>query len=301
MNELVSSINYYNSFSLYFILLGHSQQIRCLYYVASKKVLVSSSDNCTVKIFDMKNGFSLYHFNLDCVVTKITLVERRNVKDLILLSEDPYKLIIDISKEPFSFNHYSFKYNESVQLEQLNNGNYYLLGPKLVYLFDKDFVYKCMFSSLDSTNYTFLKIYKDNVLLFDNDNYLHVTTFENLTPKEVEQDPKKKKPAAKPAKGKNETKEEEKKIEQYNITSELRVRIGSDSINDCLIYDKFAFCACQDNNLYIVNLEDKKDLKYERGTMSAEEDLSVFMMNNLGNLKFKKKPKVKDDKKKGKK
>ena len=50
MGELISQIDYYNTFSLYYILLGHSQQIRCLYYVASKKVLVTSSDNCTVKI-----------------------------------------------------------------------------------------------------------------------------------------------------------------------------------------------------------------------------------------------------------
>ena len=80
MSELVSSIDYYNTFSLYFILLGHSQQIRCLYYVASKKVLVTSSDNCTVKIYDMTNGFSLYHFNLDCIVNKIILQEKKMCK-----------------------------------------------------------------------------------------------------------------------------------------------------------------------------------------------------------------------------
>ena len=83
MGELISQIDYYNTFSLYYILLGHSQQIRCLYYVASKKVLVTSSDNCTVKIYDMNNGFSLYHFNLDCIVNKIILVEKKNVQNLI--------------------------------------------------------------------------------------------------------------------------------------------------------------------------------------------------------------------------
>ena len=81
MGELISQIDYYNTFSLYYILLGHSQQIRCLYYVASKKVLVTSSDNCTVKIYDMNNGFSLYHFNLDCIVNKIILVEKENDKN----------------------------------------------------------------------------------------------------------------------------------------------------------------------------------------------------------------------------
>ena len=93
MNELVSSIDYYNAFSLYFNLLGHSQQIWSLFYVESKKFLVTSSDNCTVKIFDMNNGFSLYHFNLDCIIKKIILSKKKNVQNLILLSDTPYKLI----------------------------------------------------------------------------------------------------------------------------------------------------------------------------------------------------------------
>ena len=163
MGELISQIDYYNTFSLYYILLGHSQQIRCLYYVASKKVLVTSSDNCTVKIYDMNNGFSLYHFNLDCIVNKIILVEKKNVKNLILFSEDPYKLIIDITKEPFSFNHYSFKYNNSLQLEKMNTG-YYLLGPRQVYQFDNNLEYKATFTSLDPINYSLIRYIK--IMLF---------------------------------------------------------------------------------------------------------------------------------------
>ena len=96
MDELISKIDYYNTFSLYYILLGHSQQIRSLFYVANKKFLVTSSDNCTVKIYDMTNGFSLYHFNLDCMINKIILMEKKKEQNLILFSDDPYKLIIDI-------------------------------------------------------------------------------------------------------------------------------------------------------------------------------------------------------------
>ena len=107
----------------------------------------------------MNNGFSLYHFNLDCIVNKITLIEKKNTQNLILLSEDPYKLIIDITKEPFSFNHYSFKYNDSLYLEQVNNG-YYLLGPKMVYFFDHNFEYKGTFTNLDKSSYSFIKTYK---------------------------------------------------------------------------------------------------------------------------------------------
>ena len=301
MNELALTINYYNTFSLYFILLGHSQQIRCLYYVQNKKVLVTSSDNCTVKIYDMSNGFSLYHFNLDCIVNKITLLEKKNSQNLILLSEDPYKLIIDITKEPFSFNHYSFKYNNSIQLEKISNG-YYLLGPRVVYLFDNNFEYKGTFTNLDQVNYNLIKAYKNDVILFDGENYLQITKFQSTEPKKPEVDPKNKKAAAKSTKGKKDDKKEEEteKVDQFNITTELRVKVGNDTINDCYIYEQFGFCSCQDNNIYLINLEEKKDLKFERTQMHVEDEMSLQMMKNLANTKSKKKGKAKDGKKKKK-
>ena len=301
MSELVSSIDYYNTFSLYFILLGHSQQIRCLYYVEKKKVLVTSSDNCTVKIYDMTNGFSLYHFNLDCIVNKIILQEKKNVQNLILFSEDPYKLIIDITKEPFSFNHYSFKFNNSLQLEKINNG-YYLLGPRMVYLLDSNLEYKATFTSLEPINYSLIKIYKGNILLFDAENYIELTSFQSLEEKKPVEDPKNKK-AAKPQKGKNDNKEEEmEKSDQYNIITEFKVKMGNDEITECYIYEQFGFCCCQDNNLYLIDLELKKDMKYERGNLANEDEASLQMMKNLANAKTKKKKgKGKDGKKKKKK
>ena len=301
MNELSLSIDYYNTFSLYYILLGHSQQIRCLYYVPNKKVLVTSSDNCTIKIYDMTNGFSLYHFNLDCVVNKITLVEKKNTQNLILLSEDPYKLIIDITKEPFSFNHYSFKYNNSSQLEKINNG-YYLLGPRIVYLFDNNFEYKASFTNLDQVNYTLLKVYKENVILFDNENFLQITKFQSLVPKKQEQDPKNKKGSTKNTKGKKDDNNEEQmeQTDQFSIKTELKVKVGNDVISDCYIYEQFGFCSCQDNNLYMINLQEKQDLKNERTQMMIEDEISLQMMKNLSNTKTKKKGKAKDGKKKKK-
>ena len=302
MSELVASIDYYNTFSLYFILLGHSQQIRSLYYVPSKKVLVTSSDNCTVKIYDMTNGFSLYHFNLDCIVNKIILTEKKNVQNLILLSEDPYKLIIDITKEPFSFNHYSFKYNNTSQLEKINNG-YYLLGPRQVYQFDSNLEYKATYTSLDPINYSLMKVYKNNIILFDAENYLEMTSFQTSEEKKPVEDPKKKKAAAKPAKGKNDkTEEEVEKTDQFNIITEFRVKMGSDEIKECFIYEQFGFCCCQDNNLYLIDLELKKDMKYERANLALEDEASLQMMKNLANTKTKKKKgKGKDAKKKKKK
>ena len=298
MSELVSSIDYYNTFSLYFILLGHSQTIRSLFYVESKKFLVTSSDNCTVKIYDMNNGFSLYHFNLDCVINKIILYEKRNVQNLILLSEDPYKLVIDITKEPFSFNHYTFKFNNSLQVVKMNNG-YYVLGPRSVYQLDSNFDYKATFTSLDPINYSFIKVYKNNVILFDADNFLELTSFQEIEEKKPVEEPKNKRGAAKPQKGKNEKEEVQDKPDQFNIITEFRVKMGTDEISECYIYEQFGFCCCQDNNIYFIDLELKKNMKYERANLALEDEASFQMMNALANAKTKKKKgKGKDAKKK---
>ena len=301
MTELVTSIDYYNTFSLYFILLGHSQTIRSLFYVESKKFLVTSSDNCTVKIYDMNNGFSLYHFNLDCIINKIILYEKKNVQNLILFSEDPYKLIIDITKEPFSFNHYTFKFNNSLQIVKMNTG-YYVLGPRSVYQLDTNFDYKYTFTSLDPINYSLIKVYKNNIILFDAENYLEVTSFQGTEVKKPVEDAKNKRAAAKPQKGKNEKVEEIAQTDQFNIITEFRVKIGNDEITECYIYEQFGFCCCQDNNLYFIDLELKKNMKYERSNLALEDELSLQMMNNLANVKTKKKKgKGKDAKKKKKK
>ena len=301
MDELISKIDYYNTFSLYYILLGHSQQIRSLFYVANKKFLVTSSDNCTVKIYDMTNGFSLYHFNLDCMINKIILMEKKKEQNLILFSDDPYKLIIDITKEPFSFNHYSFKYNNVSHIEKMNNG-YYLLGQRSVYQFDNNLEYKGTFTNLIPIDYTLIKMYKDNIILFDAENYVELVSFKGLEEKKPIVDPKNKKAAAKPAKGKNDKKEEDiKQSDQYNIKTEFKVKMGSDEISECFIYDQFGFCSCQDTNIYLIDFELKKSMHYERSNMANEDAASLQLMNSLANVKSKKKKGKNKGKKKKKK
>ena len=301
MDELISKIDYYNTFSLYYILLGHSQQIRSLFYVANKKFLVTSSDNCTVKIYDMTNGFSLYHFNLDCMINKIILMEKKKEQNLVLFSDDPYKLIIDITKEPFSFNHYSFKYNNVSHIEKMNNG-YYLLSQRSVYQFDNNLEYKGTFTNLIPIDYTLIKMYKDNIILFDAENYVELVSFKGLEEKKPIVDPKNKKAAAKPAKGKNDKKEEDiKQSDQYNIKTEFKVKMGSDEISECFIYDQFGFCSCQDTNIYLIDFELKKSMHYERSNMANEDAASLQLMNSLANVKSKKKKGKNKGKKKKKK
>ena len=182
------------------------------------------------------------------------------------------------------------------------NTGYYVLGPRSVYQLDTNFDYKYTFTSLDPINYSLIKVYKNNIILFDAENYLEVTSFQGTEVKKPVEDTKNKRAAAKPQKGKNEKVEEIAQTDQFNIITEFRVKIGNDEITECYIYEQFGFCCCQDNNLYFIDLELKKNMKYERSNLALEDELSLQMMNNLANVKTKKKKgKGKDAKKKKKK
>ena len=51
--------------------------------------------------------------------------------------------------------------------------------------------------------------------------------------------------------------------------------------------DKFLFSACQDNNIYFINIEKLKDLEWERNKMNEEDAFSAAMLEELGKKKGK--------------
>ena len=82
-----------------------------------------------------------------------------------------------------------------------------------------------------------------------------------MKPKTPAPNPKNKKATTKNTKKKDDKNEEVEEIkDQFNNITELKVKLGNDLINDCFIYEQYAFCSCQDNNLYFVDLEEKKTL-----------------------------------------
>ena len=100
--------SYTNIFSLYYILLGHTKAITALFYLKEKKMLVTASENYSCRIYDMETGKALFDYSFDCIFKEITYVENKSNKLLILLSDEPYKLIMDMNKEPYNFNNFSF-------------------------------------------------------------------------------------------------------------------------------------------------------------------------------------------------
>jgi len=52
LNEIYQKI-YYNMYDLEYIFIGHSDKIIELFYLESRKLLFSSSEDCSVRIWDL--------------------------------------------------------------------------------------------------------------------------------------------------------------------------------------------------------------------------------------------------------
>ena len=60
-------LKYFNSFSLYYILLGHLEEIVSLCYIPQIKMLISSSLDNTLKMFDFETGNLTHFFKFDFI------------------------------------------------------------------------------------------------------------------------------------------------------------------------------------------------------------------------------------------
>ena len=299
-NYLLDDNECYNLYKLYFVLLGHLQEINSLCYVPFTNMLVSSSDDFCVKIFDMKIGHLKYYFKLDFIVNRIFYVETKIKKNIILLSDEPYKIAIDVTQNPFIFNQYAFEFNEITQLEKINK-NYLALNNRNILLFNEDFNFMNYYVASDSFRFSYFYQYSDEeFLIFDDNNWLR---FLKANQKKVETVPDKKeksKPqkASKDQKGKNEDDEKQKnENKKIVLRTEFKTQLGSDNINFCYLKNNFLFCCCRDNSLYMLDIDSKKELKYQRETMFLEDAESLQLMVSLMNTKKSKKKGGKDKKK----
>jgi WD40 repeat protein len=303
-NENISvDLDYYNFFSLYYVLLGHVQDILSLCYIPQTKMIVSSSDDFTVKIYDFNTGHLIYFFKLDFIINRIlyqNIGRNKNENKIVLtlLSNDPVKLIINLSTNPITFNNYFFKHNEIIQLEKMND-KYYLLNERNVLILDKNFEQENAFISLDNISFKYFNTFKNDNLIVDNENYIRKVNFiqkkddKDKNAKDKKNDKNKKQ---KNAKNNNEPQEEESKINETIIITECKFRVGEDSINGFYFLDKYIFAYCQDGRLYLINYDKIKE-NYERMQMAIEDLASLRMMSSLVIVK---KPKKKAKGKKGK-
>ena len=91
-------LKYFNSFSLYYILLGHLEEIVSLCYIPQIKMLISSSLDNTLKMFDFETGNLTHFFKFDFIINRIMYQNTSKKGDpkiiLTLLSQSPVKVII---------------------------------------------------------------------------------------------------------------------------------------------------------------------------------------------------------------
>ena len=288
----IVKLEYFNYFNLYYVLLGHLKEISYLCYIPQIKLLVSSSYDQSVKIFDFETGHLKYYFKLDFIVNKIlyqNLSKNKNSSIIILnlLSNEPVKVSIDLSKNPITFNNYYFKYNEIIQLEQIND-KFYALNSKNVLILNKFLELEGSFISLNNELFKYFSKYKNDYLLVDNENYIRIVEFINKDKnKEDQKDKKKKNEKNKKQnpKGKNAAKEEnEEKVYENMIITDCKFKVGVDSIKGFYIVDNFIFVYCIDGNIYLVDYN-KIQENYERKLMAVEDMASLQLMMSLVNAK----------------
>ena len=298
-NEI--NLDYYNFYSLYYVLLGHFQEIYALCYIPQTKMLISSSDDHTIKIFDFNTGHLKYYFKLDFIVNRILFQNiSKNKNDskivLTLLSNDPVKVIINLYNNPITFNNYFFKHNDIIQLEKIND-KFYGLIPNNIVLLDKNLELEGTFISLNNVTFHYFNIYKGDYLIVDNENCIRMV---ELIPKKKEKENDAKDKNKKNEKKKNpkdeDSQENEEKTFENAIITDCKFKVGVDTIKGFYYFENYIFTYCQDGKLYLVNYNKIKE-NYERMQMAIEDAASLQMMSTLVHVK---KPKKKGKGKKGK-
>ena len=294
-----NNLDYYNYFNLYYVLLGNVKEIHSLCYIPQTKILISSSDDFTVKIYDFNTGHLKYFFKLDFIINRIlyqNISKNKNDPKIILtlLSNDPVKVIINLSTNPITFNNYYFNHNNIIQLEKIND-KYYGLNLNNIIILDKNLIHEGTFISLNNGFFNYFSKFKNDYLLVDNENYIRRVELINKE-KEKENDAKdknKKNEKNKKPNKNDENKEEEEKTYENTIITDFKFNVGEDHVNGLFFVDNYIFVYCQDGKLFSVNY-DKIIQNYERIQMAIEDDASLQMM---ATLVYTKKPKRKKGKK----
>ena len=304
IEEETIDLDYYNFFRLYYVLLGHFREIRSLCYIPQTKMIISSSDDQTIKIFDFNTGHLIYYFKLDFIINRILFQNVSKNKNeakivLTLLSNDPVRVVINLFGDSITYNNYFFKYNDILQLEKINN-KFYVLNDKNVLLLDSSLELEGKFISLYNVSFHYFNKFQTDFLIADNENCIRIVELiqkNKLKENNATEKNKKKEKNKKTDKNKNEENaENEEKTFENIIRTDCKFKVGEDLIKGFYFVDSYIFVFCQDGKLYLVNYNKIKE-NYERVQM-AFEDLASLQMNN--NLVTTKKPKKKGKGKKGK-
>ena len=294
-------LDYFNSFRLYYILLGHLEEIVSFCYIPELKILISSSIDNSLKIFDFTTGQLTHFFKFDFIITKILYQNIAKKGDpkivLTLLSQSPVKVLINLSANPITYNTHHFEHIDVCQLEKIND-KFYGLNSKKIKILDKNFEQEGTLINLNNIDFQYFTKYKNDFLIVDNENVVRMVTFKIKEKNKAKEDSKNDKNKKKNTK-KEEPPEEEEKIFESIIHTQFKFKVGEDNINGFYFINNFILAFCRDGSMYSINY-DKIHESYENELMKIEDEISMKMMESMVNNKKSKKGK-KDKKDKGKK
>ena len=294
-------LDYFNSFSLYYILLGHLEEIVSFCYIPELKILISSSIDNSLKIFDFTTGQLTHFFKFDFIINKILYQNAAKKGDpkivLTLLSQSPVKVLINLSANPITYNTHHFEHIDVCQLEKIND-KFYGLNSKKIKILDKNFEQEGTLINLNNIDFQYFTKYKNDFLIVDNENMVRMVTFKIKEKNKAKEDSKNDKNKKKNTK-KEEPPEEEEKIFESIIHTQFKFKVGEDNINGFYFINNFILAFCRDGSMYSINY-DKIHESYENELMKIEDKISMKMMESMVNNKKSKKGK-KDKKDKGKK
>ena len=294
-------LDYFNSFRLYYILLGHLEEIVSFCYIPELKILISSSIDNSLKIFDITTGQLTHFFKFDFIITKILYQNIAKKGDpkivLTLLSQSPVKVLINLSANPITYNTHHFEHIDVCQLEKIND-KFYGLNSKKIKILDKNFEQEGTLINLNNIDFQYFTKYKNDFLIVDNENMVRMVTFKIKEKNKAKEDSKNDKNKKKNPK-KEEPPEEEEKTFESIIHTQFKFKVGEDNINGFYFINNFILAFCRDGSMYSINY-DKIHESYENELMKIEDEISMKMMESIVNNKKSKKGK-KDKKDKGKK
>ena len=296
-----NKLDYFNTFSLYYILLGHLEDIVSFCYIPELKILISSSIDNSLKIFDFTTGHLTHFFKFDFIINRILYQNAAKKGDpkiiLTLLSQSPVKVLINLWANPVTYNTHHFDHIDVFQLEKIND-KFYGMNPKKIKILDKNFEQEGTLINLSNVEFQYFNKYKNDFLIVDNENMVRMVTFKLKEKNKAKEDSKNDKNKKKNPK-KEEPQEEEEKTFESIIHTQFKFKVGEDNINGFYFINNFILAFCRDGSLYCVNY-DKIHESYENEQMKIEDEISKKMMESMVNNKKSKKGK-KDKKDKGKK
>ena len=294
-------LKYFNSFSLYYILLGHLEEIVSLCYIPQIKMLISSSLDNTLKMFDFETGNLTHFFKFDFIINRIMYQNTSKKGDpkiiLTLLSQSPVKVMVNLFSNPITCNTHHFDHIDIFQLEKIND-KFYGMTSKNIKILDKNLEQEGALISLNNSNFLYFSKYKNDFLIVDEDNMVRTVKF-NIKPKDKVKEEKKNDKNKKKNTKNEEPQEEEEKIFENVIQTEYKFKVGEDNINGFYYIDNFILAFSRDGCLYLINFQ-KIQESYENERMKIEDEESRKTMENAALNKKSKKGK-KDKKGKGKK